>query len=160
MFTKDQIKILKRKKKINHLNYLGILHDYERICIDKEIDYSKLNPKQHFLFKRVLHGYKVYDKKEFDDMHWDKKRRIIKVWKRSQDVINEWKQWICYNDSQKIFAIFKDSKLGNALYSEPFRFMVDYKNKFTLKELGITYDHVIIKFISKGLLPKNFMSIK
>ena len=122
--------------------------------------YTKLNPVQHFLFKRVLHGLKMYTKEEIAKMHWDKKRRIIKVWKRSQDVINRWKQKLCYNDSQKIFAIFKSSKLGKAFYDEPFYYLSDYNNKLTLKELGIQYEHVIVRFIAEGLLPKNFFDIK
>ena len=53
--------------------------------------YTKLNPTQHFLFKRILHGLKMYEREEVAKMHWDKKRRVTKVWKRGQHVINELK---------------------------------------------------------------------
>ena len=158
MFTDTQLQKLKLNKINMRLDNLGILQDAEKI--DGVINYSKLNPRQHFMFKRVLHGLKMYTREEVDKMHWDKKRRIIKVWKRSQDVINKWKQLICYNNSQKIFAIFKTSKLGKAFYEMPFTYMPDYYNKLTLKECGIEYEHLIVKFISEGLLPKNFLSIK
>jgi len=42
----------------------------------------------------------------------------------------------------------------------PFEFLPDYKNKMTLKELGLNYSDLILKFMNKGLLPKNFYSLK
>jgi len=158
MFNEQQIQHLKEAKFLAHLKKLEI-HD-EYLSHDRSIVYQKLNPRQHFMFKRVLHGLKLYTKDEIDNMHWDKKRRIIKVWKRSQDVINRWKQKLCYNDSQKIFAIFKNSKLGKAFYDQPFYYMSDYQNKLTLKELGIQYEHLIVKFIEEGLLPTKFFDVK
>ena len=35
-----------------------------------------------------------------------------------------------------------------------------YKNTFTFKDLGISYEDVILKFMSLGLLPRNFFTIK
>ena len=35
-----------------------------------------------------------------------------------------------------------------------------YINKMTLKEVGLTYEDVILKFIAVGLLPRNFLSLK
>ena len=32
----------------------------------------------------------------------------------------------------------------------------NYQNILTLKDLGISYEDVILKFIEQGLLPKNF----
>ena len=93
-------------------------------------------------------------------MHWDKKRRITKVWKRGQDIINEWKQLISYKQIQPIFRIFAKSELGRGIYEMPFEYLPDYKNKMTLKELGINYEDLILKFIGKGLLPKNYFSLK
>ena len=158
MFTEQQletIEISKIKTKLERLNIYNEYMQHERV-----IDYSKLNPQQHFLFKRILHGLKMYTKEEIDKMHWDKKRRIIKVWKRSQEVINKWKQFIAYQDSNKIFSIFAGSKLGKELYEFPFEYLPDYRNKLTLKECGIEYEHLIVKFIDEGLLPKNFLNIK
>ena len=158
MFNEEQLKTLKISKLKTKLKKLDILDEYMQY--DKVINYSKLNPQQHYLFKRVLHGLKMYTKDEIDKMHWDKKRRIIKVWKRTQTVINKWKQWVAYTDSKKIFSIFTNSKLGKELYEMPFEYMPDFKNKLTLKECGIEYEHLIIKFITEGLLPKNYFNIK
>ena len=38
--------------------------------------------------------------------------------------------------------------------------MPDYINKLSFKTFGIGYEHLIIKFIANGLLPKNFFEIK
>ena len=78
MFNEEQLKTLKISKLKTKLKKLDILDEYMQY--DKVINYSKLNPQQHFLFKRVLHGLKMYTKDEIDKMHWDKKRRIIKVY--------------------------------------------------------------------------------
>tara|TARA_R110000824_G_scaffold7830_6_gene35365 strand:+ start:489 stop:965 length:477 start_codon:yes stop_codon:yes gene_type:complete len=158
MFTNDQIQKLKKTEKTVHLDRLGILNQFT--SHEKEINYAKLNPKQHFLFKRVLHGLKLYKKEEIDKMHWDKKRRIIKVWKRSQNVINKWKQWLCHKKANTIFAIFVNSPDAKAIIKVPFEYMPDYKNKLTLKQCGIEYEHLVIKFIEEGLLPGNYFEIK
>ena len=98
MLNNKQKEILLLSQRRARYEYLGILNEYQTIAEkhNEPIDYTKLNPKQHFLFKRVLHGLNIYDKSDVSKMHWDKKRRITKVWKRSQDIINEWKQYICY----------------------------------------------------------------
>ena len=158
MLNQNQIQQLKQAQHVARLKKLEIYDEY--LAYDRKIDYSKLNPQQHFLFKRVLHGLKLYTKEEINSMHWDKKRRIIKVWKRSQDVINRWKQKLCYNDSQKIFAIFAKRGIGKAFYDSPFEYIPDFRNKLTLKEMGIEYEHLIVKFIDEGLLPRNFFDIK
>ena len=158
MFTNEQISEIKQNQETIQLHRLGILDKYK--SYEKKIEYSKLNPKQHFLFKRALHGLKLYKREEINKMHWDKKRRVIKVWKRSQDVINKWKQWLCHKKANAIFAIFVNSPDAKAIMKVPFEYMPDYKNKMTLKQCGIKYEHVIIKFIEEGLLPGNYFEIK
>ena len=93
MLSQDQINILKQQqqrellsKREERYQYYGILTEYQLHpeSIVNSLSYTKLNPYQHFLFKRVLHGLKVYKPEEVKKLHWDKKRRITKVWKRSQ----------------------------------------------------------------------------
>lgn len=162
MLNEIQITKLKLSKVKSQLNYLDILNDFEELSqdLDKPIKYKELNPHQHFLFKRVLHGLKMYSKEDINIMHWDKKRRITKVWKRSQNVINEWKQLLSHKDSNKIFSIFTNSTLAKDFIDVPFCYMPDYINKLSFKTYGIGYEHLIIKFISTGLLPKNFLKLK
>ena len=169
MLNQEQLKKLKPKleqfnqeREEARYTYLGMLSEYQLFIKDPKqtLIYTKLNPTQHFLFKRVLHGLKMYTKDETDKMHWDKRRRIIKVWKKGQNILNELKQFVSYKKMQPIFRIFTKSELGREIYETPFEYLPDYKNKMTLKELGLTYEDLIIKFIGKGLLPKNYLSLK
>ena len=70
MLSQNQQQLLQNEKAILELNqresrfiYYGI---YESYCANKpniqRLNYTKLNPKQHFLFKRVLHGLNMYSK--------------------------------------------------------------------------------------------------
>mgnify|MGYP001158619898 CR=1 FL=1 len=169
MFTQDQLqKIAPKIQKVEEdrlaqrYEYLGMLSEYQLYVKNskQQLIYSKLNPKQHFLFKRILHGLKMYKKDEVSEMHWDKKRRITKVWKRGQNTINELKQYVAFQQVKPIFRIFAKSELGKEIYEMPFEYMSDYRNKMTLQELGINYEDVILKFMGVGLLPKNYLSVK
>lgn len=161
--TQEQINKLKRQNRINRLEYLGILNDYQTISKDlvQTVVYSELSQQQHFLFKRVLHGLNVYKPEELEKMHWDKKRRVKKVWRRAQRVINNWKQMICNKRSNEILSIFTSSKLAKDIISTPVN-ETDHNfiNNMKLKTLGITYEDLIIKFIAEGLLPNNYYSLK
>ncbi len=168
MLSQDQKELIEKQKQIailaqrkSRYEYLGLLSDYQlnRPSLLFELEYTKLNPYQHFLFKRVLHGLNIYSKQEVDEMHWDKKRRIKKVWYKGQQAINELKQYVVYKQTQKIFSIFKGN-IGEGITNTPFQYLEEYKNKLTLKELGLTYEDVILKFMSLGLLPKNFLLLK
>lgn len=169
MLTQEQlqkiqpnIKNFEAQRKIERYTYLGMLSEYQLYLQNnqKQLVYSKLNPKQHFLFKRILHGLKLYKRDEVEKMHWDKKRRITKVWKRGQDVINHLKQWVSYKQMQPIFRIFAKSELGREIYEMPFEYLPDYKNKLTLQELGLNYEDLILKFMGEKLLPTNYLSLK
>ena len=169
MLSQEQIKQIKLNKQIESIKqreeryyYYGLLEQYQ-LYPEKfnELSYRKLNPQQHFLFKRVLHGLNVYTPEEVKKLHWDKRKRITKVWKRAQTEINAWKQIIT---NKRINAYFRKTFRGdgvNALLNVPdTEIMDDYTNKLSLKDLGITYEDLILFFLSKGLLPKNYLSIK
>lgn len=161
MLDKNQANKIKLQHRKDRYEYMGLLTEYQLVMnTGTFVDYIKLNPKQHYLFKRVLHGLKMYNEGEIAKMHWDKKRRVTKVWKRGQDTINELKQWVSFQQVKPLFRIFAKSELGKAIYEMPFEFLPDYKNKMTLKELGLNYSDLILKFMNKGLLPKNFYSLK
>ena len=163
MLSETQVKKIKAQNRINKLEYLGILNDYQTISknLVQTVIYSELNQQQHFLFKRVLHGLNIYTSEEITKMHWDKKRRVKKVWRRAQNVINNWKQMICNKRSNEILSIFTSSKLAKSIISTSVN-ETDEKfiNDMQLKTLGITYEDLIIKFISEGLLPNNYYNIK
>lgn len=153
---------LNEQRLINKLEYLGILQEYQLISKDltQQIIYSQLNQYQHFLFKRVLHGLNIYTPVELELMHWDKKKRIKKIWKRSQQIINEWKQVICNKRANEIFKLFNSSSLAKSIINEDVNNVDNsFMNKMSLRTLGITYEDLIIKFISDGLLPKNYFTL-
>ena len=171
MLSQEQLQILKQhqqkeilSRREERYHYYGLLTEYQLHppSIVNSLSYAKLNPYQHFLFKRVLHGLKVYKPEEVRKLHWDKKRRITKVWKRGQREINAWKQMIC---NKKINAYlsktFKHSPLAQYIANIPAEETLDdYTNTMTFKELGITYEDVILKFMSLGLLPRNYLTLK
>ena len=160
---KEQLAKLAQTRFENKLNYLGILSEYQTITKDltQQIVYSQLSQRQHFLFKRVLHGLNVYTAEELEKMHWDKKRRIKRVWRRSQQVINSWKQVICNKRASEIFKLFDHSPLAKHIFNEDVNHTDDkFINKMSLKQLDITYEDLIIKFISEGLLPQNYLAVR
>ena len=161
--TKDQLATLNQQRLINKLSYLGILSEYQTLTKDltQQIVYSQLSQRQHFLFKRVLHGLNVYTADELEKTHWDKKRRIKRVWRRSQQVINSWKQVICNKRANEVFKLFNHSSLAKHFLSEDVNNTDDkFINKMSLKQLDITYEDLIIKFISEGLLPQNYLAVR
>ena len=161
MLNKQQATKIKLQQRKDRYEYMGLLTEYQLVMnTGSFIEYTKLNPKQHYLFKRVLHGLKMYNEREIARMHWDKKRRVTKVWKRGQDTINELKQYVAFQQVKPIFRIFAKSELGRGIYEMSFEYLPDYKNKMTLKELGLNYTDLILKFMNQGLLPKNFYSLK
>lgn len=172
MLSQDQQELLLQQKNINRLQrrenrykYLGILGEYQIVAsknLYQKLDYTKLNPEQHRMFKRVLHGLNVYSKEEVKAMHWDKKRRIIKVWKRGQKIINEWKQTISNKKVNGYLSeYFGTSPFIQGILNTPVDDVLeDYNNRIPLKNLGICYEDVILKFMSVGLLPKNFLEVK
>ena len=121
-----------------------------------------MNPYQHFLFKRVLHGLNVYKPEEVTKLHWDKKRRITKVWKRGQKEINAWKQTLCNKRINSILRrTFPTSPLAMYIANiPPEETLDDYQNKMTFKELGLNYEDLILKFLSVGLLPNNYFTLE
>jgi len=171
MLSHEQIQKLKLNEKENHLSkrieryqYLGLLAEYQLHppSLINSFEYSKLNPYQHFLFKRVLHGLNVYKPEEVNKLHWDKRRRVTRVWKRGQKEINRWKQTLCNKRINAYLSkTFTHSPLAQYIANIPADETLDnYKNTFTFKDLGISYEDVILKFMSLGLLPRNFFTIK
>ena len=170
MFNNQQIKLLKETKEKeletlyqDRLHYYGILSEYQLHPKDlvQNLSYCKLNPYQHFLFKRVLHGLNMYSADERNSMHWDKKRRITKVWKRAQKELNIWKQIIC---NKKVNDYFRKTFTGPTaeyiISVAPEETLDDYTNTMSLRDLGITYEDVILRFMQKGLLPKTFLTLR
>jgi hypothetical protein len=115
---------------------------------------------QNYLYKRALYGLNALTKEELDTMCSKKKQRILNVYKRAQKVLNVFKQQVTNQYSNYIFqTLFPKSPWTEAMiaYSE-----VDekYTNTLTFKDLNIAKSDIISIFISEGILPKNFLSLK
>tara|TARA_R110000824_G_scaffold273610_2_gene462103 strand:+ start:1618 stop:2130 length:513 start_codon:yes stop_codon:yes gene_type:complete len=170
MFTKNQLNTLEERHTQITLDlvekrymYLGILNEYQIHAKDLKqvVIYTKLNPHQHLLFKRVLHGTNIYTSEQLLKMHWDKKRRIKKVWKRAQKELNAWKQLICNKSANQIFKVFDNSTFAKDVQEVPVNEIDDqYINKISFKELNIKYEDIILFFMGKGLLPTNYFDLK
>ena len=160
--TQTQLVKLQQQREIERYTYLGMLSDYQTVSnkLVQEIVYTQLNTQQVFLFKRVLHGLNAYKSDQLENMHWDKKRRVKRVWMKAQRVINRFKQTICNKRSNEVLAAFDHSKLAKQIMSVSVEETDDqFINKMTLKELGIKYEDLIIKFYHEGLLPRNYFEL-
>ena len=172
MLSQQQIQQLKSNQqsvmleyRIERYQYLGILKEYQLHppSIVNSLDYTKLNQYQVFLFKRVLHGMNAYKAEEISTMHWDKKRRIKKVWKRGQNVINRMKQRLTNKRANKLLndSVWAHTSVIKQLTIIPIDITDDSLiNRMSLKDLGIQYEDLIIKFYYEGLLPKNYFELK
>lgn len=155
----NQVKLFSNRTE--KYTYLGLLDQYQQLSSSEtfKLNYARLNQKQHFLFKRVLHGLNMYSQEEIKNLHWDKLRRIKKVWQRGQLEVNAWKQEISNKRVNDVIKLFDNKTTGK---NTTFALNVNNEtvNKFSFRDLGIEYEDVILFYISKGLLPKNFLEIK
>ena len=165
MLSQDQLNLINQEQsktllsqQLQRYHYYGLLEEYQ---LHPTAITNKLNSYQHFLFKRVLHGLNVYKPEEVKKLHWDKKRRISKVWRRSQREINAWKQMICNKKVNDYFSRTFKTRMVEYIISLPATDVLeDYNNTLTFKQLNIEYEDVIYLFMSKGLLPKNYLTLK
>ncbi|MGY8954935.1 MAG: hypothetical protein ACKVK1_01915 [Flavobacteriales bacterium] len=165
VLSQNQLKKIDQQKIINRYEYLGMMPDYHTISKDviQTIVYVNLTPTQAMLFKRVLHGMNAYKPEEVGSMHWDKKRRIKKVWKRGQNVINRMKQRLT---NKRVNQVLNDSVWAHtSVIKQLTNMSIDITddtliNRLSLKDLGIQYEDLIIKFYHEGLLPKNYFELK
>ena len=91
-------------------------------------------------------------------MNWDKKKRIIKVHQRAQTLINLWKQRIINVLSNHLFTTFFPGTPITKELTEDFGDVTDelHINKMPFRSLNISKEQVVERFITAGILPKNF----
>lgn len=125
------------------------------------IVHTPLNNHQNMLYNRALFGLALYTQEEIQEMHWEKRKRIVKVHKRAQSVLNVWKQEITNKITTAFFSTFFP-KTEFAMYLEHTADETDpdFVNKISFKDLGITKAQIILKLIETGILPPNFYELK
>jgi hypothetical protein len=155
---KEQIKHKEIQLREERYNYLGLLQTYQK-CGVKEFDYKKLNNKQRFIFKRVLHGRNAFkNQKDFESLDIKTKSKIKRHWSSAQRIINNFKNQVCNIYGNIIFSKFEALEFVTEIpISKVDRSIININ---TLKELGIDYNDLILLFIQNKLLPSNFLKIK
>lgn len=115
---------------------------------------------QNYLYKRALYGLNALTQEELASMCSKKKQRVLNVYKRAQKVLNVFKQRVTIKYTNEIFknlfpkSPWTDDMLTYVETDERFT------NTLTFKDLNISKKDIITIFISEGILPKNFLSLK
>ena len=165
---KQRVKKTKSKiqqQKIERYQLADILEEYYRYGKGQKT-FKQLNKNQKHMFNILLHGHGAYKKmpKEFAKLSKEDKRAITILWRRAQVVVNNLKREVCKTLCDKTLLSFssffpKHDAFFNKLIYAP-RYESTEPNIKTLKECGLTYDELIIRFMREGLLPKNFFNLK
>jgi hypothetical protein len=125
----------------------------------QNINSDNLNSYQNILYKRALYGIKFFNEEEIKTMHWQKKKRIIKVHKRAQRIINIWKQEL----TNMYTSLFFEKLFPNSPITKDIRkceYTDDkYLSTLTFKELGIRKADIVTKLYQEGIFPKNFFDL-
>ena len=161
------LKSFNELSKLDSSKYKGDLPQYQQVgnkfkgkkfsnC-EKDI----FTPYQNLLYKRALFGLKVYDQKEVKKIHKQKKARIIKTHMKAQKSINVMKQELIIQFTNRIFEVwFPKCTFTKQLLDLSDDIDPQFINKMDLKTLGIKKEHVIERFITDGVLPKDFYQRK
>ncbi len=121
---------------------------------------DKYSPYQNYLYKRALYGLDAITEQELVTMCSKKKQRIINVYKRAQTVLNIYKQKLTIKYSNEIFQFFFPNSSITQSLIENVETDEKFKNTLTFKDLKVSKDDIITIFITEGILPKNFLSLK
>jgi len=117
------------------------------------------NQKQNFYYIRALDGVKAYTRHELNTMHWDKRKRVIKVHKRAQRVLNTYKQEKVIIKTNNVFSIFWNSKMCKELINDFNTVDETLLNGLSFKDLKIDKNDIVELLYNKGILPKNFYEL-
>lgn len=156
----------KKQTPVN-VEYNGIMSEYQLTgnTLDGKkvglVVHNPMNNYQNFLYNRVMFGLSVYTQDEIQDMHWEKRKRIVKMQKKAKRVLNIWKQQIV----NVMTARFFQRKFPKTEFAEYFVRTVeevdpDFNCTVDFKQLGITKREIVTKLIQEGVLPSNFYQLK
>ncbi|NBP16059.1 hypothetical protein EBU95_16985 [bacterium] len=157
---------MKKQSRVQPTEYSGRLSEYQlygnpdRRFVEYERD--EFNAYQNFLYKRALFGLSVYSTDELSIMHWDKKKRILKVHTRTQNVLNLWKQEMINSTVNKLLSnLFYHSAFVKEMI-EKFGSDTDpeYISRVSFKDLGVSKKAIVTKLIEEKILPVNFYELE
>lgn len=157
----------KKMPKTGNVEYNGIMSDYQitgNTFNGKKIGlvvHNGLNNYQNFLYNRVMFGLSVYTQDEIANMHWEKRKRIVKVQKRAKEVLNVWKQQLVNAMTANFFTkMFPKTEFTKYFVSTVKDADPKLNNTLDFKLLGVTKKDIVNKLISEGVLPSNFYQLK
>jgi hypothetical protein len=157
------INLENRKDRTHYTGKFNSLQEFGNFCNEKPYSQYEQDPYteyQNFLYKRALFGLKMYTQEEIKTMHWQKRKRILKVHKRTQSVINIWKQEITNHYTNCFFQqIFPKSPIALDIIKESHTDK-HFKSSVSFKDLSIKKNDVIKKLHQEGVLPKDFFELK
>jgi hypothetical protein len=142
------------------LQYVGSFSTLQTEGSSKLINYAThCSPIQQDLYNRLLKGINTYDKNIVYAMNSTKKKRIQSAHKKAQNLLNIWKQELTILKSNSLFAeLFPNSNITSGMLKDT-ETLPNFRNTLTFKDLGITKEDIINKFLSAGLLPSNFATL-
>lgn len=129
---------------------------------DKRSVRDSYTEEQNLLYNRALFGLTVYTAEEVKKMHHNKRDRIKAVHKKAQSSINTLKQELVIALSDRLFStVFPDSYITKELLECPECRTPDpdYICRLSFKTLHITKDVIISRFVSQGILPRDFYQL-
>ena len=115
-----------------------------------------LNPYQEKLFKELTKGYCYYQQSELDRMSEFSKKLLKIRYNQAKIAINELKNDVVMYYIKSLFkGKWNESCTAVAILNQPLT-VKQFKYELSCKELNITQDMIIKKFISSKLLPVDF----
>jgi hypothetical protein len=152
---------IKRQSKPQKFNSFEALAESNPIVevVDNEAVYP--NKTQIIVYKRAIYGMKVINEHTLKRFNKARKVKIIKTHKAAQREINLLKQEKVMAITRNLLSVFTErstfAKDLTRLFTKP---NPHYRNSMSLKELGIEQSHVMERLFKKGILPKDFMTLK
>lgn len=146
---------------MNNLNYVGSVSTLSN-GRKPMLNYgaTTYSEEQNKLYNALLVGRNAFTKQEWYELNQKKKSKIVKRFKKAQVILNQMKQEALLNTS--IVAIKSKNKIAQGLLdiintvSEGIQPDPEFICTMSFKDLGITKDHRVERFLSEGLLPPNF----
>ena len=120
-------------------------------------DKIHLNMIQRQMYRRLMYGLKEYSPEQIASFSPPTLSKIVEDYKKAKQYLHILKAKKMYDPETKLInAIFPGHNIGEKDYD----WFMDLPKKATLRNLGITTKEVINEFITRKLLPKNFLELK
>jgi hypothetical protein len=155
------------RPEVRGVEYNGMMSEYQLTgnTLNGEkvglVIHTSMNNYQNFLYNRAMFGLSVYTQEEINSMHWEKRKRIVKVQKKTRMVLNVWKQQLANMISAAFFKkLFPKTDMAAYLIETVNEIDPELNGTLDFKMLGITKKQIVGRLIMEGVLPANFYELK